>query len=136
LIGVSRGNIPTVWGLKPFDAVTPESILDGGVPELPALSQLRQAEKDDPIRALWAQVQSLMGRVAALEGRLGEPSKTPDNSGLPPSKDQKPNQPKQAKHIGARPSVDQPSSRRNCNREAGGTCVLPSGPGRCGSRTC
>ena len=59
---------------------------NGGVPELPDLSQLSHAEKDDLIRRLWALVQSLTARVAALEARLGEPSKTPDISSLPPSK--------------------------------------------------
>jgi hypothetical protein len=52
------------------------------VGELPDLNHLSHAEKDALIRALWAQVQSLTARVAALEARLGEPSKTPDNSSL------------------------------------------------------
>jgi transposase len=73
------------------------------VPELPDLEYLSHAEKDGLIRALWAQVQSLTARVAALEARLGDPSKTPDNSSLPPSKGQKPNQPEKAKRIGPRP---------------------------------
>jgi hypothetical protein len=50
------------------------------VTQLPELSRLGDAEKDALIRALWAQVQSLEARVMALEARLGEPSKTPDNS--------------------------------------------------------
>ena len=33
----------------------------------------------------------LTKRVAALEAKLGEPPKTPDNSSLPPSRGQKPN---------------------------------------------
>ena len=70
--------------------------------ELADLSHLSHAEKDALIRALWAQVQSLTARVTALEARLGEPSKTPDNSSLPPSKGQKPNQPEQAKRVGPR----------------------------------
>ncbi len=70
--------------------------------QLPDLSHLSHAEKDALIRALWAQVQSLTARVTALEARLGEPSKTPDNSSLPPSKGQKPNQPEQAKRVGPR----------------------------------
>jgi transposase len=89
-------------GGKPFDAVTAESILSDGVTELPNLNQLSHAEKDDLIRALWAQVPSLTARVAALEARLGEPSKAPDNSSLPPSKGQKPNQPEQARCTGPR----------------------------------
>ena len=63
---------------------------------LPNLSHLSHAEKDDLIRALWAQVEILTGhvkaltaRVAELEARLGGPPKTPDNSSLPPSKGQK-----------------------------------------------
>lgn len=70
--------------------------------ELPDLSHLSHAEKDALIRALWAQVQSLTARVAALEARMGEPSKTPDNSSLPPSKGQKPNKPENAKRVGPR----------------------------------
>jgi transposase len=73
------------------------------VPELPDLNHLSHAEKDALIRALWAQVQSLTARVAALEARLGEPGKTPDNSSLPPSKGQKPNKPEKTKHVGPRP---------------------------------
>ena len=55
------------------------------MPQLPDLNHLSHAEKDALIRVLWAQVQSLTARVTALEARLGEPSKTPDNSSLPPS---------------------------------------------------
>jgi transposase len=63
------------------------------VPQLPNLDHLSHAEKDTLIRALWTQVQVLTARVAALEAKLGEPSKTPDNSSLPPSKGQKPSRP-------------------------------------------
>jgi transposase len=73
------------------------------VPELPDLNHLSHSEKDALIRALWAQVQSLTARVAALEARLGEPGKTPDNSSLPPSKGQKPNKPEKTKRVGPRP---------------------------------
>jgi len=73
------------------------------VPELPDLNHLSHAEKDALIRALWAQVQSLTARVAALEARLGEPGKTPDNSSLPPSRGQKPNKPEKVKRVGPRP---------------------------------
>jgi transposase len=72
------------------------------VSDLPDLSHLSHAEKDALIRGLWAQVQSLTARVAALEAKLDEPSKTPDNSSLPPSKGQKPNKPEKAKRIGPR----------------------------------
>ena len=54
----------------------------------PDLSKLTEAEKDALILALWAQVQALTARVAELEARLKQPPKTPDNSGLPPSKGQ------------------------------------------------
>ena len=73
------------------------------MPELPDLNHLSHAEKDVLIHALWAQVQSLTARVAALEVRLGEPAKTPDNSSLPPSKGQKPNKPEKTKRVGPRP---------------------------------
>ena len=73
-----------------------------GVTQLPDLDHLSHVEKDALIRALWSQVQSLTARVAALEAKLNEPSKTPDNSSLPPSKGQKPNKPEKAKRIGPR----------------------------------
>jgi transposase len=72
------------------------------VTQLPELSRLSDAEKDALIRVLWAQVQSLTAQVMALEARLGEPSKTPDNSNLPPSKGPKPNQAEHAKRVGPR----------------------------------
>ena len=58
---------------------------------LPDLSLLSHAEKDALIHALWAQVQALTARVAALEARLDLPPKTPNNSSLPPSQGKKPN---------------------------------------------
>ncbi len=70
---------------------------------LPDLGQLTHEEKDALIRALWAQVQALTARVAELEARLGAPSRTPDNSSLPPSQGQKPNRPEKAKRHGPRP---------------------------------
>ena len=72
------------------------------MPQLPDLNHLSHAEKDALIRALWAQVQSLTTRIAELEARLGAPGKTPDNSSLPPSKGQKPNQPEKARRVGPR----------------------------------
>jgi hypothetical protein len=72
------------------------------VPQLPDLSRLNHAEKDALILALWAQVEALTARVAELETTRGEPAKTPDNSSLPPSKGQKPNQPEKTKRIGPR----------------------------------
>ena len=82
--------------------ITTESILNRDVAQLPELSRLSDAEKDALIRARWAQNQSLTARVMALEARLGEPSKTPDNSSMPPSKGQKPNQAEHAKRVGSR----------------------------------
>jgi transposase len=72
------------------------------VPQLPDLNHLSHAEKDALIHALWAQVQSLTARVAVLEAKLGDPAKTPDNSSLPPSKGQKPNQPEKTRRTGPR----------------------------------
>jgi transposase len=70
--------------------------------ELPDLNHLSHTEKDTLIRALWSQVRSLTARVAALEAKLNEPSKTPDNSSLPPSQGQKPNHPEKSQRIGPR----------------------------------
>ena len=72
------------------------------MPQLPDLSQLSHAEKDALIRALWERLEMAERRIADLEARLGEPSKTSDNSSLPPSKGQKPNKPEKAKRIGPR----------------------------------
>ena len=72
------------------------------MPQLPDLNRLSHAEKDALIRALWTQLQSLTAQVASLEAKLSEPSKTPDNSSLPPSKGQKPNRPEKAKRVGPR----------------------------------
>jgi transposase len=72
------------------------------VTQLPDLNHLSHAGKDALIRALWSQVQSLTACVAALEAKLNEPSKTPDNSSLPPSKGQKPNRPEKAQRVGPR----------------------------------
>jgi transposase len=72
------------------------------VSDLPDLRHLSHAEKDALIHALWAQVQHLTARVEALEAKLADPAKTPDNSSLPPSKGQKSNKPKQVKRVGPR----------------------------------
>jgi transposase len=72
------------------------------VPELPNLDHLSHAEKDALIRALWQRLEAAERRIAELEARLAEPGKTPDNSSLPPSKGQKPNQPEKAKRAGPR----------------------------------
>jgi len=75
------------------------------LPPLPDLSQLSHDQKDALIVALWAQaeaVAALTARVAELEAKLKEPSKTPDNSSLPPSKGQKADRPDKAKRKGPR----------------------------------
>jgi transposase len=72
------------------------------VPELPNLDHLSHAEKDALIRALWQRLEAAERRIAELEARLAEPGKTPDNSSLPPSKGQKPNQPEKAGRVGPR----------------------------------
>ncbi len=69
---------------------------------LPNLDHLSHAEKDALIRALWAQVQALSARVAALEAKLGEPPKNSDNSSQPPSRDQKANRVDKPKREGPR----------------------------------
>ena len=77
--------------------------------QLPDLSCLSHDEKDALIRALWAQVQvltaqvqTLTARMSELEARLGGPSKTPDNSSIPPSQGQPPNRDDKPKRQGAR----------------------------------
>jgi transposase len=72
------------------------------MPELPDLGQLSHAEKDALIRALFDRLAAAERRIAALEARLGEPPKTPDNSSLPPSKGQKPNLAEKAERDGPR----------------------------------
>jgi transposase len=72
------------------------------VTQLPNLDKLSNAQKDELIRALWAQVQALTQRVAELEAQLGGPPKTPNNSSLPPSKGQKPNVDEKPKPEGPR----------------------------------
>ena len=70
--------------------------------DLPDLQHLSQAEKDALIWALWQRLEAAERRIGELEARLGEPGTTPDNSSLPPSKGQKPNQPEKAKRVGPR----------------------------------
>ena len=52
----------------------------------PELGRLTEAKKNALILALWAQVPAVTARVAELEARLNEPTTTPSNSSLPPSK--------------------------------------------------
>ena len=89
-------------------------------PPLADLSQLSGAEKEALIVALWtrldaalaanaelmAKLEALTARVAALEPKLNEPAKTPDNSSLPPSHGHKANKPPRRKpRKGRRPGV-------------------------------
>jgi transposase len=68
----------------------------------PDLSRLTEAEKDTLILALWAQVQASTARVAELEARLNEPTRTSSNSSLPPSKGPKANRPERERRAGPR----------------------------------
>ena len=68
----------------------------------PDLSKLTEADKDALIRQLLARLEAAEKRIAALEARLKEPAKTPNNSSLPPSKSHKPNRPERAKRSGPR----------------------------------
>lgn len=70
------------------------------------LASLDSAAKDELILALSRQVELLMKKVAELEAKLGQPPKTPDNSSVPPSRGQKPNEedvrkPKRKPHKGS-----------------------------------
>jgi transposase len=56
----------------------------------PDLSRLSPEEKD-------ALILALLDRVAALEAKLNQPSKTPDNSSVPPSRGPKTNRPPRPK---------------------------------------
>jgi transposase len=71
------------------------------VSQLPDLNSLSQAEKDALTLALWQRLEAAERRIADLEARLGGPAK-PDNSSLPPSMGQKPNQPQKAQRAGPR----------------------------------
>ncbi|HVC62608.1 MAG TPA: hypothetical protein VND19_19860 [Acetobacteraceae bacterium] len=68
----------------------------------PDLSELSRAEKDALILVLWQRLEAAEQRIAELGAKLAEPAKTPDNSSVPPSKGQKPNQPEKTKRVGPR----------------------------------
>jgi transposase len=72
------------------------------VPALPDVTQLSHAEKDTFILALWQRLEEAERRIAELEAKLAEPPKTPNNSSLPPSKGEKPNQAEKRKRNGPR----------------------------------
>jgi transposase len=61
--------------------------------KLPELEQLSEPEKDALIAALWAEVQRLNARLAALEAKPHEPRKDAHNSSVPPSQTPKANLP-------------------------------------------
>src|ERR1700759_1339449 len=71
------------------------------------------------IEALTKQISMLTKRVEALEGELGKPAKTPDNSSIPPSQGHKANgasetKPKAKAHAGShRPLHPNPTRRRD-----------------------
>jgi transposase len=66
------------------------------------LSQLSHVEKDALILAPWQRLDAAERRIAELESKLADPPKTPDNSSLPPSKGQKPNQAEKTRRNGPR----------------------------------
>jgi len=59
--------------------------------KLPELERLSESEKDALIAVLWAEVQRLKARLAALEAKPHEPRKDAHNSSVPPSHTTKPN---------------------------------------------
>ena len=63
----------------------------------PDLSKLPEAEKDALILVLMERLEAAERRIAELEAKLGGPTKTPDNSSVPPSRGQKADTPAQAK---------------------------------------
>jgi transposase len=54
--------------------------------KLPDLERLSEPDKDALIAALWAEVQTLKARLAALEAKQHEPCKDAHNSSVPPSR--------------------------------------------------
>ena len=62
----------------------------------------------EQIEAQTQQVAALTTRIAELEAKLGAPTKTPDNSSLPPSKGQKSNLP----DLGKKPRPSRPGVAR------------------------
>jgi transposase len=54
--------------------------------QLPDLERLSEPDKDALIAALWAEVQTLKARLAALEAKQHEPRKAAHNSSMPPSR--------------------------------------------------
>jgi transposase len=73
--------------------VNPEALLTRPRDELVDLILVLQALVEEQAK----QITALSARVAELEAKLAAPSKTPDNSSMPPSKGQKPNLPEPGK---------------------------------------
>jgi transposase len=74
-------------------------------PTAPDPAKLSAAEKDVLILTQAEQLRAALSRIADLEKRLAElllPPKTPDNSSLPPSKEDKPNRPDKPARRGPR----------------------------------
>jgi transposase len=69
---------------------------------LPDLNELSPAEKDELIRRLWAELRMQAARMAELEAASNGPSKTPNNSSLPPSHGKKANRDEKPKQQGPR----------------------------------
>jgi transposase len=91
------------------------------MPVLRDLSHLSHVEKYALILALWHRLDAAERRIAQLEAMLAEPRKTPDNSSLPLSKGQKPNQAARTRRTGPRQgSVDWKGGGRPlaCNPDA------------------
>lgn len=61
--------------------------------KLPELDRFSESEKDALITALWAEVQRLKARLAALEAKPHEPRKDAHHSSVPPSQTPKANLP-------------------------------------------
>src|SRR5208337_5451527 len=101
----------------------------------PDISGLSHAQKDALIGSLMAQVAALVARVAALEARLGEPPKTPDNSSLPPSKGQKPNQAEKAERNDPRQgSLGRKGGGRPLACDPDETVIAKPAPAKAGGR--
>ena len=114
---------------RPFRTQKDETIL-----RLTALVERQEAviarleAENAALRIEAAKVEPLTARVAELEARLGLPSKTPDNSSLPPSTGRKPSEPSSSKaknkpHAGAhRPLHPNPTSRLDVMADLCGRC--------------
>jgi transposase len=72
------------------------------------LSKLSHRQKDALILTLLARLDEARTLIAELRARIDDltrPSKTPDNSSVPPSKGHQPNRPDRPPHAGPRKAV-------------------------------